>query len=252
MDMFRRLLPENLVYFSELVYKKMKKVVYPKVIDVPEGSNILVLSPHPDDDVFGCGGTLYKHHLAGAGVTSVYMTDGRKGDPAFSEEEMTKKRQTEAKKAARILGLDTVFLNYRDQELKLNNATLKDIKNILRDIEPDLVYLPFFLDNHPDHFETNTILLEACKEVRCDFGIFAYEIWTPIVPNRVVDVTPVIDTKKKAMDAHKTQLRINDYAQAILGLNMYRANFSQIRGYAEAFWYSIPSVYRSLFELVVR
>lgn len=250
--MFRRLLPENLLYFSELVYKKMKRVVYPKVIDVPEGSNILVLSPHPDDDVFGCGGTLYKHHLAGAKVTSVYMTDGRKGDPAFSEDAMAVERKRDAEEAAKILGIDTIFLGYKDQELKLSKATLEDIKEIIRGVDPDIVYLPFFLDNHPDHLETNVIFLEACREVKCDFGIFAYEIWTPFVPNRIVDITPVIDTKKEAMQVHKTQLRINDYAQAILGLNMYRANFSQIRGYAEAFYYSIPSMYRSLFEHVTR
>ena len=68
----------------------------PRLVDVPEGRRILVLAPHMDDEILGCGGTLRKHVRAGAGVTAVFMTDGRRGDP-----ELNAARLPEAERRAR-------------------------------------------------------------------------------------------------------------------------------------------------------
>ena len=43
-------------------------IVYPELVDKPAGSRVVVFSPHFDDDVIGCGGTLLKHVLAGDSV----------------------------------------------------------------------------------------------------------------------------------------------------------------------------------------
>jgi GlcNAc-PI de-N-acetylase len=51
----------------------------PALLWQPEGKKIVVLAPHMDDEVIGCGGTLYKHIQRGATVTVIYLTDGRYG-----------------------------------------------------------------------------------------------------------------------------------------------------------------------------
>ena len=89
---------------------------HPILIDKPEGSKVLVLSPHQDDDIFGCGGVLHKHHLAGDYIVSVYLTDGRKGGTeSESDEQITLKRREEAHKAADIIGINRlVFMDKED------------------------------------------------------------------------------------------------------------------------------------------
>src|SRR5262249_19026582 len=92
--------------------------------------SIVVLAPHMDDEVLGCGGILRGHVLAGAHVTVVYMTDGRRGKPELyqqnlSKEDLTREedhlvllRKEEAARAARIVGIqELLFLDYPDGNL---------------------------------------------------------------------------------------------------------------------------------------
>src|ERR1700722_16160488 len=45
----------------------------------PDGGTVVVLAPHMDDEVIGCGGTLARHVAAGAKITVIFLTDGRHG-----------------------------------------------------------------------------------------------------------------------------------------------------------------------------
>src|SRR5258707_15250966 len=45
----------------------------------PGGGEIVVLAPHMDDEVLGCGGTIARHGQAGGNGTGVFLTDGRQG-----------------------------------------------------------------------------------------------------------------------------------------------------------------------------
>lgn len=218
---------------------KRHAAIYPELINKPQGSTILVLSPHPDDDVIGCGGTLCKHHLVGDEITTIYLTDGCKGDPTFPNEHgLVKERQKEAREAAEIIGIkNMVFLNHRDQELKKSKETVGQMIDLLEEIRPDIVYLPFLLDNHPDHIATNEIFADACKSMECNLSVILYEIWTPLMPNCVVDISEHIQRKIDAMKQYKTQLKHIDYIEKIKGLNTYRAITARkdIR-YCEAFY----------------
>src|SRR5690348_6988030 len=49
----------------------------------PEAGKVVVLAPHMDDEIIGCGGTIARHAAAGASVTVVYLTDGRRGSAAL-------------------------------------------------------------------------------------------------------------------------------------------------------------------------
>ena len=217
-------------------------------IEKPEGSKVLVLSPHPDDDIFGCGGTLYKHSSYCDELTTVYMTDGRKGCPSsMSEEDTVRERRKEAKEAAKIIGIQNItFLNNKDKELRLSRKSLSEMIDILKKITPDIVYLPFLTDNHPDHFETNKIFISACKKLKTEYTVCAYEVHTPLIPTHIVDISSQFEKKIHALRQHKTQLLGLDFTTAVKGLNKYRASMSNIDGYAEAFFLSNSSFYMRL------
>jgi LmbE family N-acetylglucosaminyl deacetylase len=204
-----------------------------------------------DDETLGCGGSLHRHVLAGERVTVAYMTDGRKGDPALNarelppaererlEDELVHTRRDEARRSAAILGVrDLRFLDNRDQELELSSHTRQQMRELLEELRPDLVYLPFPTDHHPDHQATNRIFLAALVSAR---GIepplcAGYEVWAPIAPNRLVDITSIAELKRQALAQFTTQMAVIDYGRCIMGLHAYRSiTHLGGRGFAEAF-----------------
>ena len=223
----------------------------PKVVDKPEGKKILVLSPHFDDDVIGCGGTLYKHILSGDDVTIIYFTDGREGDPDNPDKDLVEAtRKEEARRATSILGIKKlIFLDEPETQLKANKKLLETLADIFDKLRPDLVYLPSFLDNHIDHLELNRIFFQLVKRLNMKFNVCAYEAWTPIVPNIIVDIGSVIEKKEQAIKEYKSQIRQVDYVSVTLALNRCRsATNLQGRSYAEAFFYTTCKEYVDLMD----
>ena len=196
----------------------------PLLIEKPEGARILVLAPHPDDDVMGCGGVLHKHHLAGDSILTVYLTDGRKGgDGATPEDRVARLRQEEARRAADILGVGRLeFLDNEDETLSPDPATVRRLAEILEEIRPDVVYVPFLLDGHPDHRAACEILAGAMNTYR-DFTCYGYEVWTLLIPNCCVDISDVAEVKKSALEQFETQTSRFNLVDAFEGLARYRA-----------------------------
>lgn len=213
-------------------------IIYPDLIERPQGSRVVVLSPHFDDDVIGCGGTLRKHVKAGDTVTVIYLTDGRQGDPSFADKNLlSETRKEEAKKATALLGVqDLVFLDEPETKLRAAAGLLKKLGNIISEKKPDLLYIPSFLDNHIDHFEANRIVQQLSRRISLSCTVAAYEVWTPLMPNTMVDITAVAPEKEAALKQYGTQLKQVDYLSTTLALNRYRAGVHlRGKGYAEAF-----------------
>jgi len=223
----------------------------PKVVDKPEGKKILVLSPHFDDDVIGCGGTLYKHILSGDEVTVIYFTDGREGDPDNPDKDLVEAvRKEEARKATGILGIkNLIFLDEPETQLKANRKLLRTLADMFNKLRPDLVYLPSFVENHIDHLELNRIFFRLVRLLNMKFNVCAYEAWTPILPNIIVDIGSVIGKKEQALKEYKSQIRQVDYVSVTLALNRCRSVTNlQGRSYAEAFFFTTCKEYIDLME----
>lgn len=238
--MLNRLLSRQIKDYIKTFLRPKNLIFSPKLIDRPEGDNIIVLSPHFDDDVVGCGGTLYKHIIGGDKITIVYFTDGREGDPSVEDKELVEKtRKQEARMATKILSIENlIFLDEPETKLKSHKNLNFKLSDIFNRIKPNLVYLPWFLDNHIDHFELNRIFLDLCHNIQFDFNICAYELWTPLIPNIVIDIGEVISKKEAALKQYQSQLKQVDYFITTLALNKYRsATNLKGRSYAEAFLY---------------
>lgn len=211
-------------------------------------ARVLVLAPHPDDEVFGCGGTLAKLRRAGSAITVLYLCDGACGTASGKRNTAL---ITTRKKEARA-GLDflagkcqTVFWGVPDGSLRTIKKTVARLVEQLTTIQPSLIFTPWFGDEHPDHRATTALLLAALRSMpRLWRGeVWQYEVWTPLVPNRLVPIAAVAEQKSKAITAHRSQLGSRSYKEAIEGLNRYRGALHSIKGPAEAFWAMTQKAY---------
>ncbi len=245
-NIYRNLIPTRLKGSIDL-FRHLRKAR----IEGLDEKRVLVLAPHPDDDIIGCGGALRLYHERGATITTVYMTDGRRGGEAEAGEDLVSIRQSEAERAAAIIGIDDlVFLSNKDGELSTSRNAAVDLGAIIRDFVPEAVFLPFLLDDHPDHMATSRVFLSAIKstpEVLC----YCYGVWTPLPAfNVVVDVTPYQELKERALREHRSQIRTADLLGAVSGLSRYYSAVTGGRGYAEVFMACGSHEYRRLGELV--
>jgi LmbE family N-acetylglucosaminyl deacetylase len=245
---YKNLLPSKIGIALD-IYKHLRT----QQVDGLRERRVLVLSPHPDDDIIGCGGTLYKYHLKGSEITSVYMTDGRKGDPGYNEEELVLIRKEEAKRASAIVGINSlIFLDNRDSELAANSKTIKELSQVIKGIKPDAIFLPFLLDNHPDHIATNSIFVQATKNYNGDVACYGYEVWTPLsAPNCIIDITEQIKIKREALEQFQNQLAQYNFIEAVIGLSRYRGMVHMLGDkYAEVFVKCSIAEYNRLWRVI--
>ena len=213
---------------------------------------VLVLAPHMDDEVVGCGGALRRHALAGAPVSVVFLTDGCAcGDDGPDRGEV---RKRESRRAAELLGLGELhFLDRPDGALKTDAALVQALRRRIEAARPEVLYLPSVLDTHDDHWATN-LALAACLRDGLDLGaarLRQYEVWTPLVANAVADVSAVWDDKLAALKCFASQMEATDLVRLASGLNQYRSvHRGAGRGFAEAFYESDARTYAALLERV--
>ncbi len=197
----------------------------PTLIDKPEGTRVLVVSPHADDETFACGGTLYKHHLAGDHITAVFMTDGSKGHEfsgGISREALVELREREAQAAGAVLGINTCkFLRNPDTSLQCSPETVEQLGQLLDSLRPDIVYAPSPLDTHRDHRQACAITARALSNYSWPIQVYLYEIWAPIPANCAVAIN--LERKIEAARIYRSQMDERElYVATISSLARYR------------------------------
>jgi N-acetylglucosamine malate deacetylase 1 len=210
---------------------------------------VLVVGAHPDDEVFGCGGTIPKFTRQGFEVHVLTLT---RGDGLFDEGFIEQGRK-EAREAHRLLGvrethfadLPTVRLDTVPQ-YKINDLLL----SYFRTIEPNLLFLPFCGDINRDHQIVHACGMVAARPIgTIDLrAIYAYEAlsstnWnspglTPaFIPNTFSDITDTLDLKIEAVKKFASQLKEYPHersVESVIALSRYRGGFVN-RMHAEAF-----------------
>ncbi len=178
---------------------------------------ILVMAPHPDDEVLGCGGTIARHVQNG---DEVYLCIVTRAYPPKWSEEFLERRPLEIKRSNEILGIKkTFFLNFPTVKLDtLPQVELNDkISSVVEKIRPDIAYIPHRGDLNRDHrlvFEASLVALRP-KERKIK-RILAYEVlseteWgqplAPFHPNVYVDITGTLPLKLEAMKAYSSEVK---------------------------------------------
>lgn len=205
------------------------------VIGLPRTRRVLVVAPHPDDETIGCGGTLALLADGGARVTVVVATAGEATiGSSLAPAATAAARRLEAIEACAILGVPPpVFLGLADGRLSSSRDALAEgLRLAVATADPDLVLAPWPLDRHADHRCCAEVVGEVVED-RTD--VWGYEAHVPVTPTRAVDITSVVDRKRRALAAHATANLAMDL-EATLGLNRWRSvPVTGGRGHAEAF-----------------
>lgn len=203
----------------------------------PEGNHILVLAPHIDDETIGCGGTIFKHSSAGNQVTVLFVAD------------CTPERIKEGEAAGAVLGVSKkIFWEYRSKTLTQFSEIEERLLTLVQETRPDVIYIPSLIDRHNDHVALNYFFFNALKNLKKNFMIYSYEVWTTLIPNVVVDISDQVEIKKKAMACYPSQLASHNWLEGTLSLNRYRGMIANAKSHGEAFFRLTPEKYRELWR----
>lgn len=195
---------------------------------LPRNKIILVVSPHPDDSAFSCGGALSmlaKHNK----VKTVVMCIGSRAFiPDTTEEQRVEIREKEALEESKILNTEAVFLRLKfyDNNYKLLDEDVNRFFEKLTDIKPDVIFMPSEEDDHPAHRVSVRIADAAIKKWGKEVEIWVYEgpwcVFKRKDFNLIVELTKeAFDNKLKAIFAHKSQInrvRLDRAAKALAEL----------------------------------
>ena len=176
------------------------------------GDPVLVLAPHPDDEVFGCGGFLALAADEDRRVTVTILTDGgAQGDPGV--------RREESREAARRLGLpEPRFAGLADRSLEPDGeALLAALRSAIESVRPALVLLPSPAEIHPDHRAVALAVhaLAVRGAIPPGARLACYEVSAMLRPNLLLDVGAVWDRVLAAARAFGSQLGTHPYLEVL-------------------------------------
>ena len=185
------------------------------------GRSVLVLAPHPDDEVIGCGGAIAAHVAAGVPVRVVVGTDGARGHEGAEAEAYVARRRDESRRAGDVLGYGTPeFWGEPDRGLEYTERLVRRIVDAIG--EADTIYAPSLHEFHPDHRAIAMAAMEAVRRAGGDRRLVQYEVGAPLVPTHLLDITPWRETKARAIACFDSQLEEQSYDEHVAALNRFR------------------------------
>ena len=176
--------------------------------------DLLAIAPHPEDVELTCGGTMAK--MADAGYTTgiLDLTRGETGTRGTPET-----RLREAAKAGKILGAKVRRnLGLPDAHLRVCDEYKAAIAEVIRELEPHTVILPYWEGRHPDHYTSALLGFEACfvaglknyalaGEAFRPFKIIYAAAYANVMPTFAVDITDQYERRKRAILAYESQFK---------------------------------------------
>lgn len=205
------------------------------------GSTVLVLAPHPDDEIIGAGGAMLKLVRAGARVVCLQATDGSAGAAleGLSERERREVRLREARAVAESLGVARLELWSADNHhFQATDDLIDRMSRLLEEERPALVFLPFVTEAHEDHVTLARILVRSLARLSrpLDALVFGYEVWSVVPATHVHDIAQEMNDIESLLFLYDFAMRIDDFVHFCADRALYHG--FRIRGtptYLEAF-----------------
>ncbi len=181
--------------------------------------NILVIAPHPDDEILGCGGTIIKYAKQGHDISLCIMT---KGEESYYGKEMLAEKKQEVLTVAEFLKIKKVFFcDFTAAKLDTypQNTINQRLREIIQEVQPEIIFLPHQGYLHRDHQITFQCALVASKPIINSYikNIISYEAVSEteqsspyqhqFYPNLYIDISEELEQKKQALSLYKSELR---------------------------------------------
>ncbi len=176
--------------------------------------DVLAIAAHPDDVELTCGGTLLKMAAQGYKTGILDLTAGEMGTRGTPET-----RAREAAAAAKILKVSwRGNLEIPDSDVQPTRANKMRLAQVIRDVRPHTVILPYWEARHPDHYHASTLGYEGCflaglkqlpleKEPYRPFKILYATSFEGMPPTFIVDISREYATRRKAILAYRSQFK---------------------------------------------
>lgn len=198
-------------------------------LKIDDSDRILIVAPHPDDEIIGCGGVIVKHgHLCDV----ILLTDGCKGHTQWSESRTRRVRESEFRHVMEQAKVSNYYiLGHMDRELNKQWDVY-----LMMDLEKYThIFIPNCEERHPDHYSAfrQMFIDQMIHHRRIQY--YQYEVWTPLArPTHIFDISESIDEKIQLLALYKSQIDELNYIDAVKGLNKYRGSLNQMN-YAECY-----------------
>ena len=196
---------------------------------LPSGVRLVVVAPHPDDEVLACGGLLHSHTANGGTSLVVAVTDGEAshaGDADWPPATLARQRRTESLQGLQALGLErdalarsVVRFGLPDGRVQQHAAQLVSGLHLV--LQPtDVVVSTWRHDGHPDHEATGQAVATVCGRIGCRFMEAPVWMWHWAKPDDSGDARvpwhrlmafdlddAALRAKREALAAHTSQLQ---------------------------------------------
>lgn len=191
---------------------------------------ILVVSPHPDDETLGAGGTILKFKNQGHQVYWLNVTNmaARYGHP----KDLIRNRAAEIKKVVNAYRFDEFFdlaLNPSKLDEYSASAIIEQVAQVFTKIRPETVILPFRNDLHSDHRVVFQAVSSCTKVFRYPYikKVLMMEILSEtypsvqadlFTPNYFIDISSFLKKKITIMNLYKTEIKAHPFPRSAQGL----------------------------------
>lgn len=216
--------------------------------DLPSNKKIVIVAPHPDDEVIGLGGTLLRLLREKCTVEIIYMTSGKLSEKKIREQEL--------KNVCTLLNVRFHIIGGVAGD-KLFGS--EKIAEVIKNLNPGIIFMPFILDDNADHRKTHNQLIIALKGLSNknkinNIKIWSYQIYGPIIVNKVIDISNVINHKKKLIKLYKSQFKSRDWEHYTTGMNAWNSRFLSNRNkvWAECFFVQSMKDYKNFYYEIFR
>jgi LmbE family N-acetylglucosaminyl deacetylase len=223
-----------------------REILEPQPLEMNHLKRVLVLAPHQDDELLGCGGTLLKLKEQGCDISIGFLTNGAElSDPETS----VPIRQKEAAKVCASLKAEMRELGIDNISMKIEEDHIGKLVTWL-DEEWDAIFAVWPVDQPPKHRLCSYMLGKALKRSNYEGPVNFYAVHTDLLPNFYTDISEVIESKQNLLNLYESQMKAQRLDHLSKGLDAWRSRFlkpSAKARYIETFM-QIPAEAYSQFQ----
>ena len=214
-----------------------------------KNKKILIIAAHPDDEILGCGGTIFKLKKNNK-IQIIFMTNGVSA--RSNNDDKILKRKLECERLFKYLKIGKpTFFNLPDNQLDQLPLLkiVKKVEKVIKSFKPEVVFTHYENCLNIDHQITYKATITACRPLKnisvkkiLSFEVLSSTEWglykkKTFQPNYYLGIDKEIKNKIKAMKFYKSELKKYPHSRslkAIEALAKYRGISSGFK-YAEGF-----------------